>query len=363
MIEETFSIHGFRLAVQTDASWIADGIRAALQPFASSGSGVDGTMRLAERGGASDANGPVQSPGCGEARAAPAEFRFGGMQCARVGSRLVYSDKASKIVVDPAEVRAEGTMARPRRDETDDRWPAWREPVFTFALLELLRHRGLYHLHAAGVERGGAGVLLAGDTGSGKTTLTLLLARAGWRFLGDDAVLLRLTPERVEARALPMPFHVDPALAGCLPELEGLQGTSPYNQGPKRELIADQIYHQGFCPGVRPALLLLPRIHREAAAPPAEPVGPGLWLRPLAAGQAVAELIRASALVLLDERAAAGHLESLRRLVTGCHCFRLYHGPAALTAPERFADLIDGLLEQAAGRERACAASTKSGSS
>ena len=95
-------------------------------------------------------------------------------------------------------------------------------------------------------------------------------------------------------------------------------------------------------------LLLLPRVHTDPSPPPAEPVAPGLWIRTVSPGQAVAELIRSSALVLLDTRAAAGHLDSLRRLATSCEAFRLYHGPAALETPEALPDLVAALLSQRA---------------
>lgn len=41
-------------------------------------------------------------------------------------------------------------------------------------------------LHAAGVARGDELVLLAGESGAGKTTLTLALLDAGWSYLTDD---------------------------------------------------------------------------------------------------------------------------------------------------------------------------------
>jgi hypothetical protein len=352
-VGETFNVHGCRLAVLADEAWVAEGVGDALRAFRGPIEGADVLMRLAgaaAEAGQGSAREAVLAEGASEE---PAEFRFGGMRCFRSGSRLVYRDGSSTIVVDPGRSQAEGTVCRPDGEARDEGWRAWRHPVFTFALLELLRHRGLYHLHAAGVERGGAGILMAGDSGCGKTTLTLLMARAGWRFLSDDAVLLRLTPEGVEARALPMPYHVDPALAASLPELGALGDAAPYNAGPKREVFPERLYGQEYLPGVRPRVLLLPRLHTGAGAPPAEAVAPGIWLRALSAGQTVAELIRSSALVLLDERAAAGHLESLRRLATGCACFRLYHGPAALAAPGRVAGVMEELLSRAAGGENA----------
>jgi hypothetical protein len=363
---ETFRIHGFRLAVTAEEPWLRDGVREALQAFRAPVEQADAAMVL--MAGRTDGVPPTARPGAVSASArGPAEFRFGEMQCYRAAHRLVYSDGRSTIIVDPPRARAEGTVCRGEAEAPGTPWRAWQQPVFTFSLLELLRHHGLYHLHAAAVERRGAGLLITGDTGAGKSTLTVLLARAGWGFLSDDAVLLRLAAGGVEARALPTPFHVDPALSASLPELAALGAAAPYNGGPKRELDPEQLYGREFRPTVEPRVLLFPRVHRRAVPPPAQQVGPGIWLRQVSPGQAVAELIRASALVLLDERAAAGHLESLRRLALSCAGFRLYHGPEALEAPDEFAQVMEDLTgayaERTGAEEDRCAVSTRSGSS
>lgn len=63
--------------------------------------------------------------------------------------------------------------------------------LFTLPLIELLRRRGFYNLHAAGVCRKGNALLLAGSSGAGKSTLTLELTRRGWDYLSDDMVFLK----------------------------------------------------------------------------------------------------------------------------------------------------------------------------
>lgn len=45
-------------------------------------------------------------------------------------------------------------------------------------------------LHAASVEKDGHGLILTGESGSGKSTLSALLGASGWRFMGDEFVLL-----------------------------------------------------------------------------------------------------------------------------------------------------------------------------
>ncbi len=71
------------------------------------------------------------------------------------------------------------------------------------ATMVALRRCGLFELHAAGVvepETGG-GFLVVGPSGSGKSTLATQLASAGWRYLSDDALLLRAVARDWSRRA------------------------------------------------------------------------------------------------------------------------------------------------------------------
>lgn len=96
-----------------------------------------------------------------------------------------------------------------------------------YQMLELCESEphGFVTLHAAAVARGDRLVLLAGESGAGKTTVTLALLRAGWSYLSDD-----LAPVSVETglvHPFPKPLGVkDPArwddLHGAFPGLTGI---------------------------------------------------------------------------------------------------------------------------------------------
>ncbi|WP_019515078.1 HprK-related kinase A [Sphingomonas sp. Mn802worker] len=64
-----------------------------------------------------------------------------------------------------------------------------------------LGHRRHLLLHASCVERGGRALLMTGESGSGKSTLATLLGANGWRFMGDEFVLI--DPEHGDAHAFP----------------------------------------------------------------------------------------------------------------------------------------------------------------
>lgn len=56
-------------------------------------------------------------------------------------------------------------------------------------------------LHASCVERGGKALIMTGASGSGKSTLSAMLGLAGWRFMGDEFVLI----DPVSGDAAPFP--------------------------------------------------------------------------------------------------------------------------------------------------------------
>lgn len=53
-----------------------------------------------------------------------------------------------------------------------------------------LGERRFLLLHAGAVEREGRALILTGESGSGKSTLAALLGERGWRYLGDEFVLV-----------------------------------------------------------------------------------------------------------------------------------------------------------------------------
>jgi hypothetical protein len=113
--------------------------------------------------------------------------------------------------------------------------PAVEDPVYfryhflEGMALELLVSLHLTPFHAACVARHGRGVLLCGDSGAGKSSLSYACARRGWTYLSDDASYLirnraqeRIVlghPHRVRLRP-DAPRHF-PELAAFTPSLRG----------------------------------------------------------------------------------------------------------------------------------------------
>ncbi|MFL6227558.1 MAG: hypothetical protein ACJ741_02130 [Pyrinomonadaceae bacterium] len=139
--------------------------------------------------------------------------------------------------------------------------------VLSYALHFALRRCGLPDLHAAGVvePQSGAGALFVGNSNSGKSSLTIRLARAGWSYLSDDMLLLEESPQGVLARAVRRLFAVsDSSLAGCdLPRVEEALGTRINSNPDKRRLSPDILFPRGFSATCRPEAIYFPTIVDE----------------------------------------------------------------------------------------------------
>jgi hypothetical protein len=80
-------------------------------------------------------------------------------------------------------------------------------------------------IHAACVAIGGRGILLCGDSGAGKSSLSYACARAGWQFISDDCsyLLRKETSREVLGDCHRVRFR--PSAAELFPEIEGAKVT------------------------------------------------------------------------------------------------------------------------------------------
>ena len=91
--------------------------------------------------------------------------------------------------------------------EDDDPWNLANELRNVLFSTVLKANAGtVVALHAAVVERQGAGLLLAGFSGSGKTTLTLELVGRGWTYHSDDLAPIYIDSGMIAS--FPKPLHV-----------------------------------------------------------------------------------------------------------------------------------------------------------
>jgi hypothetical protein len=230
----------------------------------------------------------------------------------------LYFSASDELVLDYAGVAV--AHARPLTGRTTIRAIARPEAIevaahlmFTLPLIEALKRRGRFVVHAAAVASRERCALIAGSTGSGKSTLALVCAYAGMDLLSDDLVFLERRADGLIAHPFPDEIDIGSGTASLLPELARYRGDPSFPLG-KRAIPLDQVTtsRTGWSPP--PAAILFPVVTR----------GPVSRLRPMTADDALEAL---AGNVLATERAASqAHLDALGVLATSCPSYRMEVG-------------------------------------
>jgi hypothetical protein len=207
-------------------------------------------------------------------------------------------------------------------------WAATR-PLVTLPLLELLKRRGVFGVHAAGVALDGRGIALAGSSGSGKTTLALALALAGFDLLGDDMLFLRVDDGEPALLAFPDELDVSETTVSFFPELESRLRPDELAGAAKRQLDPAAL-EAGTVTEARPALVLFPQV---------SPGGPST-VTPLSSDEALLEL--APNVLLTEPSSSQRHLEALGSLVRAGRAFRLTTGRDFNRVAAIIRELVEG---------------------
>ncbi len=99
--------------------------------------------------------------------------------------------------------------------------PSWeRAHPFLASFQAMLTGTDWLGVHAAGISRGGRGLLITGPGKAGKTSLSLAAAQAGWGFAGDDYVLVNTA--RPETAPLYATARLRTDMAGHFPQLRAM---------------------------------------------------------------------------------------------------------------------------------------------
>jgi hypothetical protein len=98
-------------------------------------------------------------------------------------------------------------------------------------------------IHAGCVALNGRGVLLCGDSGAGKTSLSYACASAGWDFLSDDTSLMLHGERRRMVIGNPHQVRFRPSAAELFPEIAGAEITPRIFGRPSIELPTAPMAH------------------------------------------------------------------------------------------------------------------------
>ncbi len=204
------------------------------------------------------------------------------------------------------------------------------EGLFHYALTELLKHRGVFALHAAALEYQGQGLIVAGGSGQGKTTLMLALLRSGFRYLSDDASLVRERDAQVELLPGPTKIGVTGRTVEMLPELRSA-GSGLLKQGAwKKSFDPRDLYRDCTGTPCRPVMMLFPYIADL----------PHSCLEPLSKSRAI-EALMTQERVAQEPEVARREFQVLSKLVKQVDSYRLHFGRDFLELSSQIAPLLE----------------------
>jgi hypothetical protein len=234
-------------------------------------------------------------------------------------------DDRVRVLCNPGSGNAWFSVLDP---EIDNLWLA-SHLLLTICLIEILKRRGLYSLHAGGFSANGKCLLIPGTSGAGKSTLTVASLRANFDYMSDDMVFLVDRPDGFRVLAFPEAVDVSDQTTAFFPELSFLL-RSPKRPGwRKRQIHPAQIYGAKVAPEARPAAVVIPRIS-EAQTSVVTPMDPD---------EALLELV--PNVLLTEAKSCRAHLDALGQLVKSTPCYRLETGRDFDQLPVRFRELLD----------------------
>jgi len=237
---------------------------------------------------------------------------------------LSYGDRV-RVLCNPGSGSACFSVLEP---EIDNLWLA-SHLLFTICLIEILKRRGLYSLHAGGFSANGKCLLIPGTSGAGKSTLTVASLRANFDYMSDDMVFLMGRPEGFQVLAFPEELDVSDQTAGFFPELSFLL-RSPKRPGwRKRQIHPIQVYGAKVAPVARPAAVVIPRIAQAETS----------VVTRMDPDEALLEMV--PNVLLTEANSCRAHLDALSELVESTPCYRLETGRDFDQLSVRFRELLE----------------------
>jgi len=242
-------------------------------------------------------------------------------------------DDVAELHIEPAAGRVRGAV---RADASLRALSQFAGLTLWVALLECLRARGRYSLHAAAmISPAGEVALFPGAKQAGKSTISLALFDAGWSILTDDLVFFERAPEgALTLFGFAKQFHIRPDLLARRPDLAALvRHPAPFEPQDKRWLaLAERWPERTRRSAGAPTWILFPEIVSETHTRRID----------LGARQALLALLGHSSFVFVHPDLAPDHLDLLRTLVDGAPSARLLCGRDVLSDPSIYLDFLPG---------------------
>ena len=209
--------------------------------------------------------------------------------------------------------------------------------VLTILLIEILKRRGWYSLHAAGFGENGKVILIPGKSGAGKSTLSVALLRAKFDYLSDDMVFLARRAAGVVVGGLVEDIDVSDQTIHFFPELDFLLQSPKTDGFTKRQVRAGEVYGTKVVTEGRPKAIILPRISGKEES----------VITQIESDEALREIV--PNVLLTDMSACQSHVSVLAELVKQTACYRLDTGQDFSRIPVLLRELLS------CGQEKVCA--------
>jgi hypothetical protein len=151
----------------------------------------------------------------------------------------------------------------------------FRQCLLDVMIYPLLEVRHLITLHAACVTYHGKGILLAGNSGAGKSSLSYACARRGWTFVSDDASAFHRKATDPKVIGHPQKFRFREPVGELFPEFRDMKSTIRAYGKPTIEVRTQSIdYIRTAEEGLVSAIVFLNRPAYKSGPPVLVPVSP-----------------------------------------------------------------------------------------
>jgi hypothetical protein len=216
---------------------------------------------------------------------------------------------------------------------------AWHDAIFIYErskpfarpLLTWYNDRGVQVIHAGLVARNGTGVLIAGKSGSGKSTSALVSIMAGLDYLSEDYVGLETAADGTfVGHSVYSSVFLDTGHLERFGELAShvINGRPPQEE--KSVVILSQVFPARLTRAATIQAIVFPLVGAAGDA----------RLRPMSKGAALLSLAPSSLLQIPNRQLGAAGFDALSRLVERLPCFQMLVGSDFASIPRCLDELI-----------------------
>jgi hypothetical protein len=234
--------------------------------------------------------------------------------------RVRWTSPAADAVIHETLPRATVIMTR----EAVAKFEMAERSFLLVVLLFVLRRVGWYHIHCAAlVDPRGRGWIFVGQSHSGKSTTSALLAAHGWSVSTDDIAFVNGGEKQATLHGFAAPIALREGGQSLLGATGGLDFSRRGKMG-----FQPQDLGGGWIPTVTPEVIVFPTVGERTS------------LEPVTPREAMNMLIASSIWVLFETVHAQEHLDSLSRLVSQSKAFKGTIGPDLLRDPNLLLELM-----------------------